>query len=252
MGKKMKKLFALLIITIVLSSIPLVAAVNAKSVTCKVVYIYEESFAKPDGVGKPPKPPKPDPEPEEPQLYELMGPKWKTLPVNYVINPSNDDGLSFEVVTSVISSSAETWDAALTTINIFNNAYTTDESISVDLDDPKTNTFNEIVFGDIPQSGAIAVCLVWSTTRGPPSQRGIVEFDIVFDNVDFTWGTDGSDSVMDLQNIATHELGHALGLADLYFDEASEQTMYGIGQVGETKKRTLDDGDIAGITVLYG
>ena len=41
-------------------------------------------------------------------------------------------------------------------------------------------------------------------------------------------------------------------LADLYFAEASEQTMFGYGAFGETKKRTLESGDIAGITFLYG
>ncbi|MBA7643606.1 hypothetical protein ES703_51337 [subsurface metagenome] len=57
---------------------------------------------------------------------------------------------------------------------------------------------------------------------------------------------------MDLQNIATHELGHSVGLGDLYDDVASEETMYGLSEYGETKKRTLYLGDIAGIQKLYG
>jgi predicted Zn-dependent protease len=78
-----------------------------------------------------------------------------------------------------------------------------------------------------------------------------VDFEIVF-NTQFAWGTDGTLSVMDLQNIATHELGHGFGLADLYEDQWSEQTMYGYGSYGEIKKRTLESGDIAGIQKLYG
>ena len=112
----------------------------------------------------------------------------------------------------------------------------------------------------IAEDRVIAVCIVWYIKGGPPNQRGIIEFDIMFDDYDYTWGnageTDeeglGDTSVMDLQNIATYELGHALGLADLYCDEATEQTMYGYGEAGEAKKRTLNTGDIEGIKKLYG
>jgi predicted Zn-dependent protease len=57
---------------------------------------------------------------------------------------------------------------------------------------------------------------------------------------------------MDLQNIATHELGHGLGLNDLYESAASEETMYGYSTYGEMSKRSLFIGDIAGIHDLYG
>jgi predicted Zn-dependent protease len=74
----------------------------------------------------------------------------------------------------------------------------------------------------------------------------------MFDNVDFAWDNTGAPGVMDIQNIATHEIGHGLGLADLYDDKWSEQTMYGYADNGETKKQTLEYGDIAGIQALYG
>ena len=56
---------------------------------------------------------------------------------------------------------------------------------------------------------------------------------------------------MDFANIATHELGHSVGLDDLYDDKCREQTMHGYADYGETKKRTLEAGDIAGISKLY-
>ena len=69
----------------------------------------------------------------------------------------------------------------------------------------------------------------------------------------FTWSKDasGSTTEMDFENIATHELGHAVGLGDLYDDKCSEMTMYGYASYGETNKRSLEDGDIAGIRALY-
>jgi hypothetical protein len=41
-------------------------------------------------------------------------------------------------------------------------------------------------------------------------------------------------------------------LNDVYSDACSEATMYAYASLGETKKRTLDNGDIAGIEAIYG
>ena len=188
---------------------------------------------------------------EEPTstCYAFLGAKWKDLPVNYVIDPDNPDGLTEEFVTSAISTSAETWDAA-TSSELFNDVYTIDYSSSWDSDAPDGR--NELLFGDYPQKGVIAVTVIWGYFRGRPSNRRIVEFDILFDT-DFAWGDATIDStVMDLQNIATHELGHGAGLADLYDTACSEETMYGYSDYGETIKKDLNAGDIIGIQELYG
>jgi len=140
---------------------------------------------------------------------------------------------------------------------LFNDIYTVNYSATWDTEAPDYK--NELVFGDYHEEGVIAVCIVWGYFRGPPSTRRIVEFDIMF-NTDYTWGYAGVTDednpydldIMDLQNIATHELGHSVGLGDLYDDVASEETMYGLSEYGETKKRTLYLGDIAGIQKLYG
>lgn len=72
-------------------------------------------------------------------------------------------------------------------------------------------------------------------------------------DTDFTWGDATIDpAVMDLQNIATHEIGHGAGLDDVYDLACSEVTMYGYSDYGETKKRTLEEPDITGIQELYG
>ncbi|NIP29559.1 MAG: peptidase M10A and M12B matrixin and adamalysin, partial [Candidatus Dadabacteria bacterium] len=64
--------------------------------------------------------------------------------------------------------------------------------------------------------GVIAVTVIWGYFSGPPSIREIVEFDVLFDT-DFTWGNATvNPTLMDLQNIATHEIGHGAGLGDLY------------------------------------
>ena len=72
-------------------------------------------------------------------------------------------------------------------------------------------------------------------------------------NTDYSWSLDASlePTKMDFDNIATHELGHAFGLADLYTSSCSIQTMFGYSTEGEISKRTLEQGDIKGIQTLY-
>lgn len=191
-------------------------------------------YAKPPGTAKPP---------ATSACYKLMGVKWNTMPVNYVVNPSNTQELSEAVITSAISASAETWDAA-TSKELFKNEYSIDESVQYGVQDFR----NAMVFGDYPNNNVIAVTSVWYMRRG----KQIVEFDQLY-NTRFNWGnaTENS-SKMDLQNIATHELGHAVGLDDIYTTSCSAVTMYGYSSYGETAKRTLEQPDITGLQIIYG
>lgn len=208
----------------------------------KIVFIhYKKSFAKPPwaGGGK-----------KEAECYDFLGKwvKWQELPVNYAIDPANPQGLLESFVTSAISAGAEEWDS-WTSAELF-NTYTVINDGSWDSDAPDGR--NELLFGDYPKEGAIAVTVIWGYFSGPPSSRKIIEFDIMFD-IDWTWGDATVDSaVMDLQNIAVHELGHGAGLADVYETECSLVTMYGYSDYGETKKRTLEQSDIIGLQTLYG
>jgi predicted Zn-dependent protease len=54
---------------------------------------------------------------------------------------------------------------------------------------------------------------------------------------------------MDLQNIATHEIGYGIGLADIY--DCDLETMYGYSGEGDIVKRDLYDGDITELQKLY-
>ena len=175
--------------------------------------------------------------------YKLLGVKWKSLPASYVINPSNTEGLAESFVTSTISTSAETWDAS-TSSELLNDAYTVDYTAAYGVQ----NFVNAIDFGDYPDDRVIAVTSVWYTPRG----RQIVEFDMRF-NTRFDWGdATVNPTVMDLQNIATHELGHGIGLDDIYTNTCSAVTMYGYSNEGETSKRTLEQPDIKGLQKMYG
>ena len=190
-------------------------------------------------------------EPEEPATacYAFLGKwvKWREFPVNYVIDPDNPDGLTEKFVIGAMSAGAEEWNSH-TSENLF-GSYIVDYNSSWDSDTPDGR--NEMLFGDYPRDGVIAVAIIWGYFTGPPSSRKILEFDILFDT-DFTWGDAViNPEVMDLQNIATHEIGHGAGLADLYETACLDETMYGYSDYGEVKKRDLNVGDIIGIQELY-
>lgn len=114
------------------------------------------------------------------------------------------------------------------------------------------NELNEVTFGSIPGADVIAITYVWGVWSGPPSGRQLLEWDMVF-NIGWGWGdelTNPGNTLMDFLNVATHELGHAVGL-DHPSDSCTEETMYAYADYNETKKRDLNAGDIAGIQKLY-
>ena len=203
----------------------------------KIEFIHwKKDFAKPEGA-KVPKPP---------SCYKFLTPtkvKWTVLPANYVINPTNPQYLGEDFIKSAVFNSAETWDAA-TSKELMNDTYTIDYTATYGVQDYE----NAITFGNYPTAGVIAVTTVWYN----PATKAIVEFDVMFDT-DWTWGdATASSTVMDLQNIATHELGHGVGLADVYDTVCSTVTMYGHSDYGEIQKKTLETPDITGLQTLYG
>ena len=232
----------------------------------KIEFIHwKKGFAKPpcnnDGVCDPDEKPScsdcksngggEDPPTTESSCYAFMGQygkkllEWRTLPVQYVINPQNPYGHSADFITTEITAAVDEWDYYAIP-DLISDSYEVNSEVEYGVADGK----NAIVFGDYPTAGVIAVTLVWYN----PATKAIVEFDIKFDT-DWNWG-DASDpdtpNVMDLQNIAVHELGHAVGLADVYDDvECSEVSMYGYSDNGETSKRSLEEPDIIGLTMLY-
>jgi hypothetical protein len=236
-----KKILAVFIITVFVSSIPLVFAENQQSDLVKVVVdIKVDDLAK--GVanagGK-----------GVNSGYILSGPKWTQLPVNIVV----DSGMTITGIASVrdlVYAAANTWDSA-TTGSILGTVST--GAVTKENEASAPDNVNEIYFdGTFSNNGIIAQTTYWYSRRGGQ----MLDFDIVF-NTHYTWAdvkptTVVTSLTMDFQNIATHELGHGFGLSDLYQAKYSAQTMYGYASASETSKRTLESGDIAGIQALYG
>jgi hypothetical protein len=106
---------------------------------------------------------------------------------------------------------------------------------------------NAILWKKLGRS-TLGVTFVWFST----DSGELVEVDTVF-NKRYPWALfpnapecQTSPHAYDLQNIATHEFGHWVGLDDLFDDADKDLTMYGFSAGGEVKKRTLGTGDVSG------
>lgn len=180
-------------------------------------------------------------EPTTNGCYAFMfnGARWKSTE-DYVV--------SSDVNLELTEASLDTWDKEVA-FNIFGQG-------SVGLvdgaDDKTPDNKNEVLFADLGATNTIAYTITWVTVKGPPGRQTygeLIEWDMVFNSY-FPWSYSGEAGMMDFQNIATHELGHALGL-DHPLDTCTEQTMYAYASLGETKKRDLEQGDLTGVNLLY-
>jgi len=217
---------------------------NAKDHTGKVVegFLFidnKKSPAKPDGTpGNGNKKTKTG---ETSTCYTLIakGASWKTTEP-YIIGAGIDG--------AVTAASLNAWDSEVN-FDIFGPEETGTPNGA---DKISPDTKNEVMFQSLGSTSTIAYTITWGIFSGPPSQRELVEWDVVF-NSDYAFGNadpDESSGVMDYQNIATHEFGHALGLTHPS-DTCLEETMYRYAGFDETKKSTLEAGDIAGVKKLY-
>ena len=191
---------------------------------------YTDGFARPGGGSA-----------KAPKCYAFMakGARWK-----------NTESYVTDIENPATETSLETWDSEVS-FEIFGSRDSTYLGI-LEADVVSPDDKNELYYGAIEEPGVIGVTIVWGYFYGPTFSRELIEWDMILDNVDFAWGdADQEPTRMDYQNILTHELGHSAGMADLYTSSCTEETMYGYATEGETKKRTLNSGDITGIKELY-
>ena len=173
--------------------------------------------------------------------YSFMtaGVKWRTFPITFAVDPTNSH-MDATQAKDAIRKVFATYDAQI---------------------NPTITNFKETTIFSSAQ-----IKISWRPMDGPYGQLGYTSYSyrldtkalisatIYFDSGDryFASSTErcsASGNTFDLQNIATHEIGHSMNLGHV---SDRLQSMYPTSFAGETLKRSLGNGDKLGIKTLYG
>ena len=175
--------------------------------------------------------------------YNLTGKSWSVPTATYHVNPNFVDSAAGTASdqTLALRSGADEW--KMSGQGNFAFAYGGDTAITaVALDGT-----NAVYYAGGDGGGALAVCWYWF--MGSNMSAFDIEFYDRDGGTDFVWSVDPSPSEFDIQGVACHEFGHALGMDH---SGVAGATMYPSVAPGNTAIRSLDSDDIAGYQSLYG
>jgi hypothetical protein len=159
---------------------------------------------------------------------------WSTKPVVYFINPQNMD-VSSDAAEAAVQVAANAWNTqGGANISWVYGGRVTDTATGFD-------RRNVVVFRPSTNGNALASTFWW--TMGSE----VIDADVVFWDSAFAFSA-GNCNGFSIEDIATHELGHALGLLH---SSVSSATMFPVyTSCGDW--RMLSSDDISGIKALYG
>ena len=198
--------------------------------------------------------------------YALTGYRWnqRNPQLQLYLNPTDTpSGLGTEATRNAIAQAANTWDGAVGE-NLFADGSTVIVDYTKVVDNPFPPQGQEVadgysVSGWKSLGGSyLGMQRWWSNGQLVDGYRSIVETDSWY-NRDFAWTTDlataQSTGRIDLQSIALHELGHGIGMGDLYTLPEGDPRKSDLQQVMnlyDGPQRELGNGDRTGVQSLYG
>ncbi|GDX81487.1 hypothetical protein LBMAG42_32980 [Deltaproteobacteria bacterium] len=165
---------------------------------------------------------------------------WESMPINYVADPANSEGLEEADTLAAIVAAGGAW-TLIEGTDVEFRFRGVERELHGGYDDQNVVFFTDDWVG---QAELLAVTSTWSDTSGQ-----ILDFDMLVNTADHEWSLTGEPEKSDLQNALTHEFGHALGIDH---DKAQEEaTMYPSTAAGEIAKRDLADSDVAVLAFMY-
>jgi len=171
------------------------------------------------------------------RAYALLGYSWAQPMVPYYINPTNMD-VPTTAIEPAIRAGADAW--RVQSGASFSFAFAGYSTQAVNTNDG----INLVMFRNASSGSALATTYTWS------SGTRMIDADIVFWDAGFQFftGSTGCSGGFYIEDVATHEFGHALGMAHSTLAAA---TMYPSISTCSQQARTLDADDIAGVLALY-
>jgi hypothetical protein len=174
------------------------------------------------------------------QAYSITAYKWKISPVLFYANPTNAD-VSATAAEAAVRIGLKAW-TGFTTLTFQYGGRVNNTSTSVD-------GRNVIIFRNAKNGSAVATSYNWAS-GGARIDSDIIFWDAAYRFFTGTSGcayTNGQYGAY-IEDIATHELGHAAGLSH---SGVSDATMYSTYRACSTTMRTLHTDDILGLKKLY-
>jgi Matrixin len=185
-------------------------------------------------------------------LYSAYGDKWtydSRITFSFMPDGTNVGGLSSALFSTMnannstaawegqIEQAASLWEGATNAnLALVSDGGEADGSSGDQQDDPR---FGDIRIGAVPLGSGILA----ETFLPPPANGGTDAGDILFNSSVTNFGI---NTGYDIQTVAAHEFGHALGLGE---STVSTAVMYG---TYNTIKQQLTSDDITGIQSIYG
>lgn len=198
--------------------------------------------------------------------YALTGYRWnqRNPQLQLYLNPTDTpSGLGTEATRNAIAQAANTWDGAVGE-NLFADGSTVIVDYTKVVDNPFPPQGQEVadgysVSGWKSLGGSyLGMQRWWSNGQLVDGYRSIVETDSWY-NRDFAWTTDlataQSTGRIDLQSVALHELGHGIGMGDLYTlpdGDPRQSDLQQVMNLYDGPQRELGNGDRTGVQSLYG
>ena len=170
------------------------------------------------------------------RAYSVSPYKWAVSPVVFYLNPVNAD-VSAAAAEAAVQSALATWSTQP------GSAFRYQYGGRVNDTSTSNDGRNVVIFRN-DSTGAIASTYSWW------SGGSRVDSDVIIYDADWRFFTGASGCVdgVYVEDVATHELGHSLGLAH---SAVLDATMYSTYTRCSTSMRTLASDDLAGLQLLY-
>jgi len=167
---------------------------------------------------------------------------WGSNTVTLYVNPVNAD-VSQAAATAALQAGMDVWNTQSGTSFRYQYGGTANDTATA------YDNRNVVMFRNASNGSTIATTYSWWTT----GSTELLDSDIVFWDGGFTFFTGSTDCGVVtggayIEDIAAHELGHALGLSQ---STATDATMYPSYSYCSQALRTLSADDIAGAKSLY-